>query len=146
MKDVERILVPVDGSAGSDKAVDVAVLVAKAAGAAIDLLHVSYFAEETDDETAAQASWLPDSVMKSSAREAAEVLARARRRIPAEVTVAEQAMTGIPAEQIVAFAKSHGAETIVIGGRGLGLVEGFLVGSVSQAVMETAPGNVILVK
>ena len=65
MKELARILVPVDGSAGSDKAVDTAVLLAEASGAAIDLLYVSYFDSGTDDALG-QVSWLPDSVRRSA--------------------------------------------------------------------------------
>ena len=33
-----------------------------------------------------------------------------------------------------------------MGGRGLGRVEGFFLGSVSQEIMEKAPGTVLVVK
>ena len=45
---VTRILVPVDGSAGSLKALDTAILLARSSGATIDILYVSYFASATD--------------------------------------------------------------------------------------------------
>jgi len=146
MEGLERLLVPVDGSAGADKAVDIAVLLAKSSGAVIDLLYVSYFDEETDDEEAEEFSWLPASVMASSSKQSARILAQARERIPGDVEAAEHVVTGTPAEAIVAFAEEHGKETVVIGGRGLGMVRGFFAGSVSQEVMDSAPGNVILVK
>ena len=47
-KGISRILVPVDGSDASDAAVRFAVQAARATGAWIDLLHVSYFDRETD--------------------------------------------------------------------------------------------------
>lgn len=144
MKELARILVPVDGSAGSDKAVDTAVLLAEASGAAIDLLYVSYFDSGTDDALG-QVSWLPDSVMGSSARASADILERARKRIP-NIQVELHAETGVPARKIVEFSDTHDKELIVVGGRGLGLVEGFLLGSVSQEVMESAKGTVLIVK
>ena len=145
MKELARILVPVDGSAGSDKAVDTAVLLAEASGAAIDLLYVSYFDSGTDD-TLGQVSWLPDSVMGSSARASADILERARKRIPDSIQVELHAETGVPARKIVEFSDTHDKELIVVGGRGLGLVEGFLLGSVSQEVMESAKSTVLIVK
>ncbi|HEY9022120.1 MAG TPA: universal stress protein, partial [Paracoccaceae bacterium] len=41
---------------------------------------------------------------------------------------------GQPARTIVSFAKEHEADLIVIGARGLGSVETFLLGSVSHKV------------
>lgn len=145
MKKLARILVPVDGSAGSDRAVDMAALLAQASGAVLDLLYVSYFDRDTDD-TAAQVSWLPDNVVGSSAKAAAAILDRAQARVPEDVQAELHTVTGIPAQKIVEFAAQHGHELVVVGGRGLGLVEGFLLGSVSQAVMESAKGTVLIVK
>lgn len=50
MEQFSRILVPVDGSPGSLKALDAAALLAKAGGATLDILTVAYFASETDTE------------------------------------------------------------------------------------------------
>ena len=57
MEQFSRILVPVDGSPGSLKALDAAALLAKAGGATLDILTVAYFASETDTENLV--SWLP---------------------------------------------------------------------------------------
>jgi nucleotide-binding universal stress UspA family protein len=52
---------------------------------------------------------------------------------------------GQPARSIVAFSKEHGADLIVVGSRGLGSVEGFLVGSVSHKVTGLADCPVLVV-
>jgi len=141
----EHILVPVDGSPASDKAVDTAVLLAQASNAELSLLYVSYFDVGTDDAVA-RISWLPDSVTGSSRKEAELILEHAKKRIPEGVKARLYRETGIPAKTIVAFAEKNAIGMIVIGGRGLGLVEGFLLGSVSQNVMETAKCRVVVVK
>ena len=62
MQEPASILVAVDGSPSADKAVDAAVLLAKSSGAVLQLLYVSYFDSETDDEAAERIYWLPEEV------------------------------------------------------------------------------------
>ena len=146
MRKVEHILVAVDGSQNSEKALDTAVLLAQSSGAKLSLLYVSYFDAETDDETVTRISWLPDSVSGSSRKAADMILEHARGHIPEGMQVDLQHKTGTPAKVIVDFAEHNAVDMIVVGGRGLGLVEGFLLGSVSQSVMENAKCMVVVVK
>ena len=138
-----RILVPVDGSDGSGRALDTAVAISEACGAALDILYVSYFNSDTDGD---MDTWLPDFVAAPAGDEIHTVLEQARRRVPEGIEVKFHQRTGKPAKQIVEFSKENGDETIVICGRGLDVVRGFLLGSVSQEVMEAASGAVIVVK
>jgi nucleotide-binding universal stress UspA family protein len=46
---------------------------------------------------------------------------------------------------VVRFAEEHGGDLIVVGSRGLGSVEGFLVGSVSHKVTGLAECPVLVV-
>ena len=54
--------------------------------------------------------------------------------------------TGDPADMILEVAKSHGADTIVIGNRGRGSVAATFLGSVSSKVNHLSDVNVITVK
>ena len=54
--------------------------------------------------------------------------------------------TGSPAPVIIDVAEEHGVDLIVMGSRGLGLVKGVLLGSVSQYVVENAKCAVMVVK
>ncbi|MEQ3362937.1 universal stress protein [Raoultibacter massiliensis] len=51
----------------------------------------------------------------------------------------------LPGDQIVAYAKEHGADLVIMGSRGLGALRGIL-GSVSNHVLRTAPMPVMIVK
>ena len=144
MEQFSRILVPVDGSPGSLKALDAAALLAKAGGATLDILTVAYFASETDTENLV--SWLPESVTRPIGPVVHDALSHAEERVRGLVPYELHERTGIPAEAILRVAAEHAQEPIVVGGRGLGRVEGFFLGSVSQEVMERAPGTVIVVK
>ncbi len=146
MQDPACILVAVDGSSSSDQAVDAAVLMAKSSGAVLDLLYVSYFDSETDDDAVERISWLPDSVAGSAAKAGQAILQHTAERIPEGIQTRMHQETGNPARKIVEFAEQKGSDMIVVGGRGLGLMERFLMGSVSQAVMEAAKCTVIVVK
>jgi nucleotide-binding universal stress UspA family protein len=53
---------------------------------------------------------------------------------------------GFPAENILAFAQRHKVEVIVLGSRGLGKVERYMLGSVSSKVARYAGCSVIIVK
>ena len=54
--------------------------------------------------------------------------------------------TGSPAVVILDFATSNNADLIVMGSRGLGIVKGVLLGSVSQYIVEQARCPVLVVK
>lgn len=140
---VTRILVPVDGSAGSLKALDTAILLARSSGATIDILYVSYFASETD--TANLVSWLPERLTRPVAPAVHHALGTAEERVKRVVPYELHERTGNPPREILRFAEEHD-EPIVIGGRGLSRVEGFFLGSVSQEIMEKAKGTVLIVK
>jgi nucleotide-binding universal stress UspA family protein len=54
--------------------------------------------------------------------------------------------TGLPAEVILEYEEILDADLIVMGSRGLGVVKGVLLGSVSQYIIERAKGPVLIVK
>lgn len=57
-----------------------------------------------------------------------------------------QAAHGLPADEIVAMAKTKGVDQIVMGTHGRGAVGTFFLGSVAQQVVHLAPMPVTLVK
>lgn len=143
MKRLARILVPVDGSAGAERAVDLAAELAEATESALDILYVSYFDCATDDQGE---SWLPDSIAGPVGDQAQAALERAQRHVPRGISVSCHHRMGIPADEILRFAANQPDDLIVVGGRGMGVVEGFLMGSVSQAVLERAVTSVIVAR
>lgn len=145
VKDKMKFLVPVDGSLHSKKALEMAVKLAEPVGAHIDILFVSYFERETDGDPD-HPSWLPLSVMAKGVSSAEEVLEEARKELPAGLDVESHVVVGMPSRKIVEFAAANGHDLIIMGGRGLSPVTGFLLGSVSQEVMEEAKCAVLVAK
>lgn len=141
----EKILVAVDGSPVAERAAVFAADIAESLGAVMDLLYISCFPESTN-EPLDEVSWLPDSVMRSTMREAEEAFSHVRGLLPESALRYEHERSGVPAEEIIAFAKEKGDSIIVIGSHGLGPVSGLILGSVSQKVVEEAPCSVIVVK
>lgn len=52
---------------------------------------------------------------------------------------------GKPERKIVAFAAENDTDLIVIGARGMGLIKGMLIGSVTDAILKTSPCPVLVV-
>ena len=144
MEKQAHILVSVDGSEISDRAVDAAVSLAEALEATLDVLFVSYFDSDTDGME--EDSWLPDSVAAPAFKAVDAALERAHCRVPSSVRLVLHHKIGVPSEEILAFIGEHEIDIVVMGGRGLGVVQGFLMGSVSQTVLESAPCAVMIVK
>lgn len=140
-----RLLVPVDGSEYACLAVETAAELARAVNGRLDILHVSYFDSATDaaeDED----SWLPEIVTSAAGKEHQSSLEQARAHVPEDVPAEYWQRTGVPAEEILKLAQELGSCLIVVGGRGLGVMQGFLLGSVSQQLVKESPVSVLVVK
>ena len=139
----KKILVPVDGSDQARKAIDFAANLAKQNDATIHLLHVYKLPIIPEgmgeyvisDRIELQA--LGDQII-SLAQD--EVRKKGGQHIEATV------MEGDPAERIIAYAKDHDVDMIVMGNRGLGSFKGLLLGSVSNNVSHMADRNCVIVR
>ena len=136
-----HILVPVDGSQESLRAVRLAGGVAAVTASEVHLLYVSPFDASTDE---GDVPWLPASIVRPAAEEAHEIFAAAEALLPEGTVHMRHHRTGIPAEEILRFIDEVGVELVVIGGRKLSRVSGFLLGSVTQAVLEHAHSSVMV--
>ena len=139
---LSRILVPVDASDTSKRALKFAANLAEEMGAKLDVLHVTYFTSETD---AQEESWLPDVIAGDVRSDEAATQTMVKGCMPDDVDYAYHTRTGMPVEEMQ-FAEESLPDLIVTGGRGLGVVEGFFAGSVSQELVERAQTAVMVVK
>ena len=137
---IKNILVPVDGSAGSDRAVAQAVAIAASCGAKIFFLYVANI-----NQLAINA-YLSDAIMSAVQKAGQVILDRAENMVPSDIDYETHSETGSPAVTILEFVKRLEIDLIVMGSRGLGLIKGVLLGSVSQYVVEQAQCPVLVVK
>lgn len=140
MDNIQTILVPVDGSEGSDRAVDFAVSLAQAYKAKISFLYVANI-----NQLAINAC-LSDAILDAVKKAGDEVLDKALAKVPADVEKEAFSETGSPAVTILEFAEEKKNSMIVMGSRGLGIVKGVLLGSVSQYVVENTKCPIVIVK
>ncbi len=78
--------------------------------------------------------------------EGRRVVEEARTLLGPRAAVEERVVQGSPKEEIVRAAEEWPADLVVVGGRGLGGVRGFLLGSVSQTVARHVHCPVLVVK
>jgi nucleotide-binding universal stress UspA family protein len=141
------IVVAVDGSDGSRGALETAVRLATTCGAELLILTVYRHHSMTESSVAMVRPTDPenlDDVMRQHGREVAEEAKRRAAEMGATKVRAFVKM-GPPARTIVKFGEEHGADLLVVGSRGHGDVEGFLLGSVSHKVTSLARCPVMVV-
>jgi len=125
-----HILVAVDGSPESGRALAHAVRVARASNARLDLLAVSPVSSTMEWGGGTQAVALND-------RGYVEALRRAAASID-DVPVTTYLEKGDPAKRIISHASDHLCDLIVMGSRGRGRAASALLGSTSLAVIRGA--------
>ena len=77
----------------------------------------------------------------------AALLAEAKQRLEAAGRPAETALrVGDPTGEIAALAEGRQADLVIAGARGVSLVEGLLMGSVSDRLLKEAPCSVLIVR
>ena len=126
MSNIKRILVPVDGSVSSAKAVEQATYLAGQCGAALDFLYVA-----SDINKDIPSNLVFDEIWK---------------KLPEGQAAEKHVESGNVAKAIVRIAASAKDDLIIMGSRGLGIFRGALIGSVSQKVVEESSIPVMVIK
>ena len=145
---INKILVPVDGSAHSKKALEFACELAKMFESSLHLLHV------VQPPISTQTIGIGTSVVTTEFRredleeiggsmiEAARLIAIAH----GCKNIETQIEAGSPARHILDSAKKHNADLIVMGSRGLTDIAGLLLGSVSHNVTHLAECSCVTIR
>ena len=143
----KKILAPYDGSTGSEKSLMKAVELAKLTGAELTILTVYRHHSMLEASFSMVRPSEPgnmDDIMRGHARDIAEY-AKSVARDAGQDGARAFVKAGQPARTIVGFAADHDYDLIVIGSRGLGSIEGYLLGSVSHMVTGLATCPVLVV-
>lgn len=137
----DRILVAVDGSTNSDRAVEAAAEVARAHGSTLSICHAFHIPDHYKADLADELEDVLEGDAEKILSYAAGVAEKAG--IKAETRLLKK---GHPTEAVVAYAVELGVDLIVVGVRGRTPDQGRAMGSVSAAVAAQANCSVLLVK
>ena len=144
-----RILVPLDGSDGSQKALDALASYFDLESAEITLLHVleTLWLPSDDEDEAVSDVEENDQVTIELRREAEQLLTQAQMRIlPQHPGVTTSTREGIPANEILAEADQGDYDLVVVGATGATDMKHSVLGSVSSKVAWNAPCSVLVVR
>ncbi|MFH0748559.1 MAG: universal stress protein [Candidatus Bathyarchaeota archaeon] len=149
----KKILVPIDGSDHARKALEYALDLAEKYQADLEMLNVvptvpiaplAYL----QDPMVVRAGWavpyLGD-LRSSNEKMLSETLTNAKKTKPG-LNISSKQVEGRPSNKIVEAAKEGNFDLIVMGSRGLGGIEEFFLGSVSDRVADSAECPVMIVK
>ncbi|WCR11865.1 universal stress protein [Paracoccus stylophorae] len=145
----ERILVPYDGSTGAERALWKAIDLAKLCGSHLIVLTVYRHHSMLEASLSMVRGTLDpggnlDETMRQTARDAADY-AKSQAIDAGVEKVSAFIKAGQPARCIVTMARDKECDLIVIGSRGLGSTEGYLLGSVSHKVTGLSDRPVMVV-
>ena len=153
----KKILVPLDGSEHSLRALEIAVQIAKKFEAKITLIHVYsvgirpvVMPEPTTLTPIGVPVMAPTDVSKvaeATRKAGAAILADGEEKVKAEgIEVETLLKEGHSVQEIVKTAKEGSFDLIVIGARGISKIREIILGSVSDGVVHNAPCPVLVVK
>lgn len=139
----KNILVAIDGSEQSNKAIDYALELVKTYQSRLELLHVYSYPRFILGEAFVTP---PANIVKELQEYSKQVIDEANQKVEsipeANVTIEQ----GHPAKTIIGFAKENNCDLIIIGSRGLGAISEFVLGSVSHNVVQHSDIPVLVIK
>jgi universal stress protein A len=140
---LKRILVPVDFSDCSKKALQYAASFAKQFSAEILLLHVVQPIVYSEPVVVTATAVFDDNTVREAA---AKQLSDWRNEIAAGATVKANVRTGVPYHEIVRAAEETNTDLIVIGTQGRSGLARMFIGSTAERVVRHAPCPVMVVR
>lgn len=141
---LSTILVPVDFSDASRKALDSAIEIARGTGARLELV----FAQEVLTYRGVRYEEILSPDARKQEREHAEATLKEWHAVAhqAGVPSRERVVDGDPRHVILKTAEEVGADLIVLGSKGRSRLAELLMGSVAHEVARSAPCSVLLVR
>ena len=138
---MKEFLVAIDGSEGSEAAIDEALALAQDVGADITFAFV-----RKPPSTLLGTPYYERLLCADLGQARATLDAARRRALETRVAMRSEIVEGDPVDEILSLADNRGVDLIVMGSRGRGALAGAVLGSVSSAVAQHANVPVLVVK
>lgn len=141
-----RILIPVDGSSTSERALDEAIRMVRLHPAQVELIFVMAGIFYLNDEDLSDYTVLIDSMKRGGE----EILEKAKKKLQLAGVVVDTKLIAAKGERIATViineAKSYQADLIIIGTHGRSGFSHMLLGSVAEAVVRMSHIPILLIR
>ena len=138
-----NILVPVDGSDNSYRALDAALLLSEKLGSNITVIHVM----EEFPITHIGSEKLLSEVLEAYKKENQDILSKCSEIATQKgLTIKTVLIQGNPASVILDYSKKENFDLLIMGSRGLGKFKELILGSVSGKIVHHSPCAVMLIR
>ena len=146
-----KILVGVDGSPISNKALDTAIAEAVKQNGSLHIVHAMQLGFTPGvgmDPAAGMTDMASMQIMNDMLQKQSEVILQAAREKAEDEGLAVQThlVYGDPREEILNVAKECGCNLIVVGSAGKGFLDTIFIGSVSRHIIEHSPVDTLVVR
>lgn len=137
------ILVPVDGSDNSYRALDAALVLAEKLGSIITVIHVM----EQIPITHIGSEKLLSELLEAYKKENQNILSKCSEIATQKgLTLKTLLLQGNPASVILDYSKKEKFDLLIMGSRGLGKFKELILGSVSGKIVHHSPSAVMLIR
>jgi len=139
---IKKILVPTDGSAHARKALEYASDFASKYQATVHLIHVIVPLHSVPE------GYVDRQIEDHQQKVAEKIIEEAEKEMKKKDVESYQStiLQGNPAQEIIEFARDNNVDMIIMGSRGAGMFETFMLGSVSHSVCHLADCTCVTVK
>jgi nucleotide-binding universal stress UspA family protein len=138
-----NVLVPVDGSENSYRALDAALLLSEKLGSNITAVNVM----EQVPITHIESEKLLSELLKAYRKENQEILSKCSKNATEKgLSIKTLLLQGNPASVILDYSKKEKFDLVIMGSRGLGKFKQLILGSVSSKIVHHSPCAVLLIR
>ena len=138
-----NILVPIDGSDNSYRALDAALLLSEKLGSNITVIHVM----EEVPITHIGSEKMLNELLEASKKENQDILLKCTEIANQKgLTIKTFLLQGNPASAILDYNKKEKFDLVIMGSRGLGKFKELILGSVSSKIVHHSPCAVLLIR
>jgi nucleotide-binding universal stress UspA family protein len=138
-----NVLVPVDGSDNSYRALDAALLLSEKLGSSITVVNVM----EQVPITHIESEKLLSELLEAYKKENQEILSKCS-NIATEkgLSIKTLLLQGNPASVILDYSKKEKFDLVIMGSRGMGKFKQLILGSVSSKIVHHSPCAILLIR